>query len=452
MYPSLDLSLVLTSLGLAQELLRPCDIPPHVLAVLPKATPTLATLPVLRFLVDASLLAPDCCRRITVNYTVANLLNMSYQGMINNDAMKVLKFLVLRGQAYFELAASFIALNKFNLSDVSLVLATLFLQQILLTPTVSVDPTRDRTASVPRIGRAILQDENWATWSDAEFTDFANLCGDPSLLGRRFLSMVTGDVSVIEGSDGQVGKLSIATEVTLLCRAHQCYIMTCSMDGIDAVLKASQKQIPYYVQQGAYPALVQLLVGVKKFRDMEMIFDVLLEHDLFELVLSKGVLLNDPHGQLELKIALRDYLLRRRPNDIEKLQMVSLHFRIFREIGENRMAAALKQIRRLGKHAPGFDKIADLLYIIQMLSEAATNLVEECPHRAAHCLSLARLVGLQTQLLDLPLLNLHVSQVPLLLLRHPNFKESLIIALAYGRAGLGEWVSPVFQQVGFLFF
>ncbi len=74
---------------------------------------------------------------------------MSLTGMLAKEASKVLKFLLMRGEAVFELARQFVLLNRLRRTDVALVLATLYAEQCL-----SSDPSNAA----------------WATWSEATFT------------------------------------------------------------------------------------------------------------------------------------------------------------------------------------------------------------------------------------------------------------------------------------------
>lgn len=50
-------------------------------------------------------------------------------------------------------------------------------------------------------------------------------------------------------------------------------------------------------------------------------------------------------------MALRDYLVRRHPQAVDKLELVSLHFRMTREIGENRLKEAMKQLQQWSQAA-----------------------------------------------------------------------------------------------------
>lgn len=84
-----------------------------------------------------------------------------------------------------------------------------------------------------------------------------------------------------------------------------------------------------------------------------------------------------------------------------------------------------------------------------MLQEAAQKFAQEnSAYRTRECLLLARLVGLQAQV-PFQLLHLQREALDRRLNHHPRFGESLIIAQAYGRDSISNWVTPVYYQVCF---
>lgn len=85
----------------------------------------------------------------------------------------MLKFLVLRGQDFFQLARDFISRNKLNPEEVCVLLSSIYVQQIS-------SPASAAQAS----------GEPWMDWSDGTFTEFATLCEDSGELGRHFVSRV----------------------------------------------------------------------------------------------------------------------------------------------------------------------------------------------------------------------------------------------------------------------
>jgi hypothetical protein len=66
-------------------------------------------------------------------------------------------------------------------------------------------------------------------------------------------------------------KLSVFVEVELLCRAHYCFVLVCSMDVVDAVLNVAKERVPAYVAAGHFNPLVKLLCSIKQFREMEWV-------------------------------------------------------------------------------------------------------------------------------------------------------------------------------------
>jgi hypothetical protein len=384
----------------------------------------------------------DCCRRVLSNFNAAHVLNISYQGMLADDPLKVLRYLLLRGRDHFELARRFIRQNWLPPDAVTQLLSALFVQQI-----AADEETKSKLGMEELVRRG-----GWSTWNTSDFAAFANVCMDPAELGQRLVAYVSEpdlDRHAIRGLEEEPPKfLSVNVEVELLCRAHYCFVLVCSMDVIGAVLTVAKDRVPHYVEQQQFDALVKLLCNIKRFREMEYILDLIVLHGQFELLLGKDVMADDVEGRDELKMALRDYLIRMHPEDAETLQMVSLTFQMYREIGENRLHSANLQIKMLGKRPPGMGRVKDLLFIVQMLSEAASHLLEQgCLRRSRWCFTRARLVGLQIQMVDKALLNLSAKSVAHFISHHPNFRESLIVAEAYDKCGPSEWVTPIFQQV-----
>jgi len=441
-YHSRDLLLAITAFELANETIAPATAGARLQEFTSEKFADVDTLQALRILCQYCGPGEDCCRRLMTNYTVTRTLNMSYKAMLAQEALKVLRHLVRRGPLSFDLAQQFISRNKLAKSDVSQLLGLEYVSH--LSASDSVGGADGARASSPTYA-------NWSTWGQDEFSQFANL-SDPGILGMYLLETVYSDKPVIVDemfveADDEI-KLNPEAEVTVLCRAHYCFILACNTDAIDHVLVAAQDLTRRFVAQRLYQPLIRLLTSVKRYRDMEYIFDALVDNDRFELLLAKDRMAGDAVGVAELKAALRDYLLRKHPKDTEKLQMVSLHFTMYREIGENRLANAQQHIRALGKSAPGAGKLKDLLFIIQMLAEAAQNLMtEECQRKARKCLTLARLVGLQVQMVDVPLLNLDRHDVSQFLLQHPLFPESLVVAQAYEQCTSSDWIPSLYAQV-----
>lgn len=57
-------------------------------------------------------------------------------------------------------------------------------------------------------------------------------------------------------------------------------------------------------------------------------------------------MLSDPHEQTVLRTSIQDYLKRRHPKDTQNLEMLSLHFSVYSDIGLNRMQRAQALLER----------------------------------------------------------------------------------------------------------
>ena len=54
--------------------------------------------------------------------------------------------------------------------------------------------------------------------------------------------------------------------------------------------------------------------------------------------------MNETQVMIDFKLAVRDFLLRRHPEAVDKLELLSLRFSMSRDIGENRYNEALRQL------------------------------------------------------------------------------------------------------------
>ena len=137
------------------------------------------------------------------------------------------------------------------------------------------------------------------------------------------------------------------------------------------------------------------------YQEMEYIFDILYDNDCFEHILSavrawaawgavcrlalactrvggahrkrpshnlQKTLLSDPHEQTVLRTSIQDYLKRRHPKDTQNLEMLSLHFSVFYDIGLNRMHQAQALLKRTvpGKMTNPVALLRDLDLVLQV--------------------------------------------------------------------------------------
>jgi len=176
---------------------------------------------------------------------------------------------------------------------------------------------------------------------------------------------------------------------------------------------------------------------------MEYVFDALIKYDMFELVLRKAL---DKESQMELKLALHDYLQRKHPNDIERLTMVYIYFNMFREIGDTLWDLAMKTLRGT-RDRPVAAVYEDLLQTIQRLSDAAEAYVkEDCVNQVTRCVAYGNLVALQLQNPQIRLVNLSEGDVRKLMTTLPRYTDARIVAEAYEKNNNTEWVNAVYHQ------
>eukprot|EP00048_Salpingoeca_helianthica_P004418 m.76655 g.76655 ORF g.76655 m.76655 type:complete len:2578 (+) comp13186_c1_seq3:52-7785(+) len=353
-------------------------------------------------------------RRLITNHTVARTLGMGLRNMAAEPAQKVLHFLLQRGESVFDLARDFINANKLEVASVAVTLSALYVSQANRNPA----------------------DQSWRAWSEDTFAAYARLA-DTALLGKLLL----------EEARRSADSVPIDVEVDLILRANSCHVAAGSMDGLGAVIRLVHERIPFFVQQKAFQLLVTLYRGLRQPRRTEEILHALYNNSHFELFLGqKGS--QDHSSSLETKLALRDFLLKYHEQDTQQLQMLSVHHSMFRAMGESRLAQATTMLRALGSEPPGPPRHKDLLYVIQLLGEAAQMFgKEDCPRNARHCLLLARLVGLQAQMPEQALLNLRRDVALRFLAEHPNVRESIIVADAYEINSPNSWVAPLYHQV-----
>lgn len=119
----------------------------------------------------------------------------------------------------------------------------------------------------------------------------------------------------------------LALVVELLIRAHDCFTADCNMEGIATVLKKSQTLIALLLQLQSWKLIVRLLTGIRRYTEMEYVFQILRENEQFEFLLNRGSKKDN-----SLKLALLDYLKKYCPDNRELYRIVALHFTLFSEV------------------------------------------------------------------------------------------------------------------------
>uniref|UniRef100_A0A671SR12 Spatacsin C-terminal domain-containing protein n=1 Tax=Sinocyclocheilus anshuiensis TaxID=1608454 RepID=A0A671SR12_9TELE len=191
-----------------------------------------------------------------------------------------------------------------------------------------------------------------------------------------------------------VPRSELSCTVEILILAHDCFSLTCNMEGIVRVLQAARHLSHTHLAHGdGYGLLVRLLTGIGRYNEMTYVFDLLHQNHRFEMLLRKKV-----ESNVRLKTALLDYIKRCLPGDSEKHNMVALCFSMRREIGENHEAAARTQLKIIESQpwAITADLKNALVKVLTLLKDAAESYSKDsCVRQAVKCVKLAKLVTLQ---------------------------------------------------------
>ncbi|XP_061451638.1 spatacsin isoform X2 [Rhineura floridana] len=273
------------------------------------------------------------------------------------------------------------------------------------------------------------------------FLQLAKLCPDHTLVGMKLLDKI---------SSVPRGELVCTTE--LLIVAHNCFSLTCHMEGIIRVLQAARLFTDEHLAPSEeYGLMVRLLIGIGRYNEMTYIFDLLHEKHYFEVLMRKKL---DPNGTL--KTALLDYIKRCRPGDSEKHNMIALCFSMCREIGENHEAAANIQLKLI-ESQPWAECLQDVPTLKKLLMKALTLYIDAaesyskdfCVRQSLRCNRLTKLITLQLHFLNsrhsTKLISLSRKSLLECILSLPRFYQAAIVAEAYDF--VPDWAEVLYQHV-----
>ncbi|XP_057692628.1 spatacsin [Corythoichthys intestinalis] len=367
------------------------------------------------------------CKRVLCLYQLSKELKCSFSQLSSEDPVCVLeKLLLCDHPERLRNAQMFIRAQRFS-ADITaeLVAATLVRakqEQAHLMQT-------ERHVLRPLEGRDSL-------------VQLITLCEDPNLVGLKVLeklqSIPLRDLSCI---------------VELLIAAHDCFSVTCNMEGIVRVLQATRHLSHAYLAPGEhYSLLVRLLTGIGRYNEMTYVFDLLHQNHRFEMLLRKKTDMNAGQSS-SLKTALLDYIKRFLPADSEKHNMVALCFSMRREIGENHEMAARTQLKIIQSQAwqvSSPELKSSLLKVLSLLKDAAESFAKDtCVHQASRCVRLAKLVTLQLHFLNqgsaLRLVNLQPDEIMDAAVALPRCYQVLVLSESYGFTP--DWAELVYRKV-----
>ncbi|XP_065544877.1 spatacsin isoform X2 [Lathamus discolor] len=379
----------------------------------------------LKALIEECVHGRNYCRQVLCLYELSKELNCSYSEMSAQDPEKLLHaILSSRQPERCKKAQAFITTQALQPSTVAELVAEEIMQELLASSE----------------GRGQKQVVNPAAESQA-FLQLAKLCQDHTLVGMKLLDKI---------SSVPRGELSCITELLIL--AHNCFSLTCHMEGITRVLQAARLLTDEYLAPNEeYGVMVRLLTGIGRYNEMTYIFELLHEKHYFEVLMRKKL---DPSGTL--KTALLDYIKRCRPGDSEKHNMIALCFSMCREIGENHEAAACIQLKLI-ESQPWEESLRDVANLKKLLMKALTLFIDaaesyskdSCVRQALRCRRLTKLITLQLHFLSTGqstmLINLTRQELMDSIVALPRFYQAAIVAEAY--EFVPDWAEVLYQQV-----
>ncbi|GAA6229551.1 spatacsin-like [Lates japonicus] len=380
----------------------------------------------LQKLVDQCRHGSNYCKQVLSLYQLSKELQSSFSQICGEEPRSVLEMLLLSDQPErFRKAQAFIRAQGLS-ADAVAELVSSAVVQALLASTQELQP--EKQVFRPSEGRDSL-------------IQLIKLCDDPNLVGVKLLENLNA-----------VPLRDLSCFVESLIVAHDCFSLTCNMEGIVRVLQAARHLSHTYLAPGEhYSLLVRLLTGIGRYNEMTYVFDLLHQNHRFEMLLRKKV--DTDRGQSSsLKTALLDYIKRCLPADSEKHNMVALCFSMRREIGENHEMAARTQLKIIESQAWVInpDLKSSLVKVLALLKDAAESFSKDsCVRQASRCVRTAKLVALQLHFLnqgsDLRVINLRPAELLNTVVTLPRCYQVFVVSEAYSYSP--DWAEILYQKV-----
>lgn len=377
----------------------------------------------LKHLVDQCCSGKSYCKQVLSLYELSKELQCSFAEISSEEPEAVLRKVLLSQQVdRYKRAQAFISVQGLQPDAVARLVSTAVLEGLLAS--AQEGETGERLMYGPADGRET-------------FLQLAKLCGDPNLVGTKLMDSIP---------TVPLSELSCTVEILIL--AHDCFSLTCNMEGIVRVLQAARHLSHSHLAHGdGYGLLVRLLTGIGRYNEMTYIFDLLHQNHRFEMLLRKKV-----ESNVRLKTALLDYIKRCLPGDSEKHNMVALCFSMRREIGENHEAAARTQLKIIESQpwAITADLKSALMKVLTLLKDAAESYSKDsCVRQAVKCVKLAKLVTLQlhfvTQGQEQRVINLRPADLQSTIVSLPRCYQVFVLAEAYDYSP--DWAELLYQKV-----
>ncbi|XP_038561946.1 spatacsin-like [Micropterus salmoides] len=381
----------------------------------------------LQKLVDQCRHGINYCKQVLSLYQLSKELQCSFSQVCREESCSVLEKLLLSDlPERFRKAKAFIKAQGLSADTVAELVSSAVVQG-LLASTQELQPA-ERQVLRPSEGRDSL-------------VQLIKLCDDPNLVGVKLLENLNA-----------VPLRDLSCIVELLIVAHDCFSLTCNMEGIVRVLQAARHLSHTYLAPGEhYSLLVRLLTGIGRYNEMTYVFDLLHQNHRFEMLLRKKM--DTDRGQSSsLKTALLDYIKRCLPADSEKYNMVALCFSMRREIGENHEMAARTQLKIIESQpwVVSPDLKSSLVKVLGLLKDAAESFSKDsCVRQASRCVRTAKLVALQLHFLnqgsDLRVINLRPAELLSTVTALPRCYQVFVVSEAYSYSP--DWAEILYQKV-----
>ncbi|KAJ7998352.1 hypothetical protein DPEC_G00221810 [Dallia pectoralis] len=387
------------------------------------APPEDQTVTQLQTLVDECRHGKSYCKQVLSLYELSKELQCTYSEISSEEPQDVLcKVLLSQQPERYKKAVAFISVQGLQPDTVAQLVSTAVLQGLV--HSTQDEKTAEKQIFSPGSGKD-------------SFLQLAKLCGDPNLVGVKLLDQIP---------TLPLGEMHCTVELLIL--AHDCFSLTCNMEGIVRVLQAARHLSHVHLAHSDhYSLLVRLLNGIGRYNDMTYIFDLLNQNHRFEMLLRKKV-----ESNFRLKTALLDYIKRCLPGDSEKYNMVALCFSMCREIGENHEGAARAQLKLIESQpwevTPELK--SSLTKVLTLLKDAAESYSKDsCVRQATRCVKLAKLVTLQLYFLNHEqnqrVINLHQSDLIAAIVSLPRCYQAFVLSEAYDYSP--DWAEVLYQKV-----
>lgn len=321
--------------------------------------------------------AKHLCKLVALNYKIGTALQISFDNIVSKDDYEILKLMIMCGKEMYKLCSTFITLRNLKTSKAAHVCADFLFSQFCeyyiqqeLTPISEVPDVKHATPvmEAPRNKHRSRQSEEFSiaesfssvesevhmphsakksipemattssitsttlspagielvTASVDEFLEFASMIQNPSELAQRLLKWIDEDVQ-------EPPRATLKCRLELCIRAYWCFRIASNLEGIENLMKRIRESlVEQLIKQHEFGSLVDLIVSLRNYSELGYLFEILLKHEQFELILRKNT---DKANQVQLNMVLASYLQTKYPNDDDKLMMVYLRFNMFSNLG-----------------------------------------------------------------------------------------------------------------------